>query len=172
MASTKNCFITLLSLFYILSPVSVGVLGGEEAPAKNNEPIDIKSERMISYNTKEMVSFIGNVVAVRDKMTTYADQMDVYTEGTSHRMKMIISTGRVRIVIIDKEDPAKKWLGTGDEAIYTKENNQITLIGNAVVTDGKNVTKGDKIIYNVDQESVLSYGREKKRTETIIFETE
>ncbi|MFH1994305.1 MAG: lipopolysaccharide transport periplasmic protein LptA [Nitrospinota bacterium] len=167
----NHCFITALSLIFILSPISVGILKGETAPTKNEIPIDIKSERMVSDNKKDMVSFTGNVVAVRDKMTTYADKMDVYTEGTSHRMKMIISTGRVKIIVIDKEDPNKKWVGKGDEAIYEKESNQLTLIGNASVTDEKNIIKGDRIIYNIDQESMVSYGKENKRTETIIFET-
>ena len=44
---------------------------------------------------------------------------------------------------------SKTQVATGDKAIYDKIENRVQLIGHVTLSDGPNVTKGDKLTYDL-----------------------
>ncbi len=44
---------------------------------------------------------------------------------------------------------SKTQTATGDSAVYDKAKNKVWLIGNVTLSDGPNVTKGDKLTYDL-----------------------
>jgi lipopolysaccharide export system protein LptA len=55
----------------------------------------------------------------------------------------------------------KDQVGTGDALVYDKPENKFYLIGNVALSQGENITRGDKLIYdlNTGQAVVTSKGR-------------
>ena len=44
---------------------------------------------------------------------------------------------------------SKTQVATGDNAIYDKLENRVQLIGHVTLSDGQNITKGDKLTYDL-----------------------
>ena len=44
---------------------------------------------------------------------------------------------------------SKTQVATGDSGVYEKAANRVQLIGNVTLSDGPNVTKGDKLTYDL-----------------------
>ncbi len=44
---------------------------------------------------------------------------------------------------------SKDQIGTGDRGSYDKAENKVYLTGNVTLTQGENVVKGDRLVYDV-----------------------
>jgi lipopolysaccharide transport protein LptA len=141
-----------------LAPKSTGKKDG----INKKTPLKITSDQMKSYKKRNLVSFIGHVIAYKDDMTIHADQIDVYSNTTQKEMEKIVATGNVKLYKEDME-------GTCEQGIYEEYEKKLTLIGNAVVIKKDNVIKGSKIVYLLEEESVLAEGDIKKRVEVTIY---
>jgi lipopolysaccharide export system protein LptA len=54
---------------------------------------------------------------------------------------------------------SKDQIGTGDRGVYEKSENKVYLIGNVTLSQGGNVTKGDKLIYDLNANQAAVTGR-------------
>ena len=54
---------------------------------------------------------------------------------------------------------SKDQTGTGDSGLYEKSENKVYLIGNVTLTQGPNVTKGDKLTYDLNTNQAAVTGR-------------
>jgi lipopolysaccharide export system protein LptA len=54
---------------------------------------------------------------------------------------------------------SKDQIGTGDSGVYEKSENKVYLIGNVTLTQGPNVTKGDKLTYDLNTKQAAVTGR-------------
>jgi lipopolysaccharide export system protein LptA len=73
-------------------------------------------------------------------------------------VKKIIASGDVKIegtssVSSPSEKPTP-YIVTADKAVYVKADNTVTLTGNPVIKSDKNVMKGSKIIYSLNDEEL------------------
>ncbi len=64
-------------------------------------------------------------------------------------------------MVADKYNKKIEAAGTGDSLVFDKPENKFYLIGNVALSQGENVTRGDKLIYdlNTGQAVVTSKGR-------------
>jgi lipopolysaccharide export system protein LptA len=125
--------------------------GGEKA-AKSDRgfgftasraPIDITSD-MVEADQKQ-VTFKGNVVAKQEDVTLYANTLVIiYDQGTK-KLKEIIATGNVKVVQQDRR-------ATGQKVTFDQDQNKVTLDGDAVVREGTNVIRGERITFYVEEE--------------------
>ena len=54
----------------------------------------------------------------------------------------------------------KDQVGTGDNGVYDKAADTVVLTGNVVLTQGTNITKGDKLVYDLKSgHATVSGGR-------------
>jgi lipopolysaccharide export system protein LptA len=131
-------------------------LGGLGTNSK--EPIKIDSDRLDVYDKEGRAVFAGNVVAVQGESTIRCTAMTVFyeknkTEGAAksatptgagdNSIKKIDCAGPVTVV-------SKTQVATADNATFDKAANKVFLIGNAALTDGPNVTRGERIVYDLD----------------------
>jgi lipopolysaccharide export system protein LptA len=55
---------------------------------------------------------------------------------------------------------SKDQIGTGDSGIYERSENKVYLVGNVTLSQGGNVTKGDKLTYDLaTKEAIVTGGR-------------
>jgi lipopolysaccharide export system protein LptA len=128
----------------------------------SKEPIKIDANKLDVYDKEGRAVFTGDVVAVQGDSTMKCSLMTVFYEqnrdqpgaaqpaaapagqGPSESaIKKIDCTGPVTIV-------SKTQVATGDNATFDRSANKILLMGNATLSDGPNVTKGERVTYDIN----------------------
>jgi lipopolysaccharide export system protein LptA len=75
--------------------------------------------------------------------------------GSPSRVRHLDAGGPVTVI-------SKTQVATGDRAAYDKPQNKVWLFGNVTLSDGGNVTKGDKLTYDLTTgEATIDAGRVK-----------
>jgi lipopolysaccharide export system protein LptA len=159
-------FITVFSLF--LFSLSLGAderkgvaKGGGKKPQgevgfglnSSRSPIDITSDTVEANQKQSTVTFKGNVIAKQEDSTLYANTLVIYYDQETKKLKEIVATGNVKVVRVDQRATSKK-------ATFSQDENKVVLDGDAVVREGENVVRGEKITYYVDEgRSVVEGGK-------------
>jgi lipopolysaccharide export system protein LptA len=165
--------------------------GGLALPGTNShQPISIDAAKLDYYDKQQKLVYTGSVVAVQGDSTLKASELIIYLSkddpkagaaqagasqaagenaaaagasaaapGAGSSVKHMDAKGPVTLV-------SKDQIGTGDNGSYDKDENKVTLTGNVTLSQGTNVTKGDKLVYDLTtgQAQVFSgqtYGRVK-----------
>jgi lipopolysaccharide export system protein LptA len=135
------------------------VAGQGTAPAgdqgESDEPIEISSDRLVLEQNQQIATFFGNVDAVQGDTTLRADELRVFytsdeerqASGNQQSVKRLEADGNV--IITQPGETAE-----GDSGTYDLVAGKMILIGNVVLTRGKNVVKGDRL--DVDRNTNIS----------------
>ena len=124
-------------------------------------PIDITSDTVEASQKENMVTFKGNVVAKQEDITLYANMIVVYYNPDTKKLKEIMAIGNVKIVQLDRR-------ATGQKAIFQPDENKVILDGEAVLREGENVIRGERIIYYVGEERSVVEGGKGGRVSTTL----
>jgi lipopolysaccharide export system protein LptA len=124
----------------------------------SKEPIKIDADRLDVYDKEQRAVFKGDVVAVQGETTIRCTTMTVFYERQSQKgqppqpasqasqndsIKQIDCAGPVTVV-------SKDQVATSDNATFDRAANKVTLIGNAVLSQCENVTRGERIVYDLN----------------------
>jgi lipopolysaccharide export system protein LptA len=139
-------------------PSALGTLGS------NKEPIKIDSDRLDVFDKEGRAVFTGDVLAVQGDSTMRCTTLNVFYEqargqagglgpavkgtggggmGTDSSIKKIECRGPVTVV-------SKTQVATGDNAEFDRAGNKVYLIGNVTLSEGPNVTRGERIVYDLN----------------------
>jgi lipopolysaccharide export system protein LptA len=124
-------------------------------------PIDITSDTVEADQKTNTVTFKGNVVAKQEDTTLYANTLTIIYDQQMKKLKEIIAVGNVKVVQLDRR-------ATGQKATFDQDKNKVVLDGEAVVREGTNVIRGERIIFYVDEERSVVEGGEGGRVSTSI----
>ncbi|HEY1945351.1 MAG TPA: lipopolysaccharide transport periplasmic protein LptA [Roseiarcus sp.] len=129
-------------------------------PGTNSkEPISIEADKLVYFDKEQKAIYTGNVVVIQGDTKMTCSGMTIFMEkapeqgqpagaapagpgASSSRVKHLDATGPVTVL-------SKTQVATGDTAAYDKAQNKVWLIGNVTLSDGGNVTKGDKLTYDL-----------------------
>ncbi len=120
---------------------SQGIVGFTASRA----PIDITSDTVEANQKTNTVVFKGNVVAKQEDTTLYANMVTVFYDEKTKKLKEIVATGNVKVVQLEKR-------ATSQKATFDQDKNKVILDGDAVVREGANVIRGERITFYVDEE--------------------
>ncbi len=157
----------LIAFFFVISiSASYALESGEK------EPIHIKSKQMEALDKEGKVIFKGDVVAKKGDLTIYADRLVVYYSNKKKRqggkgkkrLERLVAKGNVRII-------QGKRTARGEEAIYDKRKEIITLTGDAQVWEGKNRVKGYRIRVFLKEDKSVVESKPNERVEAVVFTT-
>ena len=124
-------------------------------------PIDIVSDTVEADQKKSTVTFKGNVVAKQEDTTLYANTLVILYDPDTKRPKEMMALGNVKLVHLDRRVTSQK-------ATFEQEENKIVLDGKAVVREGENVIRGERITFYVDEERSIVEGGKEGRVSTRI----
>lgn len=127
----------------------------------SRDPISIEADLLQVFDKDSKAIYSGNVVVTQGSTVMKAQKMVIYyarsEEATSPKVETQAQTAvpdgetsvkRVEaeggVVIIEKDQVA-----TGDQGIYDGLTDIITLTGNVALSKGPNVTKGQKLVYDL-----------------------
>lgn len=150
--------VILLSLFlFLVSGEAQEKKGGKKEGEKgvkgqgivgfsaSRAPIDITSDTVEADQKTNTVVFKGNVVAKQEDTTLYANTLTIVYDASAKKLKEIIAVGNVKVVQLERR-------ATSQKATFDQDKNEVILDGDAVVREGANVIRGERIIYYVDEE--------------------
>ncbi len=126
----------------------------------SREPINIEADQLEVFDRDQKAVYRGNVVVVQGDTTMKSAEMVVFYArgqkgetdarqpapagaspgGTS--VRRVEAFGGVSIV-------SKDQIATGREGIFDRENNRVVLTGDVALTQGGNVTKGERLNYDL-----------------------
>ena len=129
-----------------------------------DQPVHIEAMRLEVRDKDKVATFSGNVKVVQGDTTMNCKTLVVFYEqddgeqttamtaaspgpGGQQRIKKLEARGGV--VVTQKDQTA-----TGDSGLFDMPTNTVTLIGRVVMTQGKNILRGDRLV--VDMTSGVS----------------
>jgi lipopolysaccharide export system protein LptA len=138
-------------------PSAFGELGS------NKEPIKIDADRLDVFDKEGRAVFAGNVVAVQGDSTMKCSLLTVFYEagrgaaaaGTGEVARTNpLASGDSAIRKINCKGPvtiaSKTQVATGENAEFDRARNKVVLTGNAALSDGPNVTRGERVAYDLN----------------------
>jgi lipopolysaccharide export system protein LptA len=123
------------------TPKSEGIVGFTASRA----PIDITSDTVEADQKTNTVTFKGNVVAKQEDTTLYANTLTIFYDEKTKKLKEIVAVGNVKVVKLERR-------ATSQKATFDQDKNKVVLDGDAVVREGANVIRGERITFYVDEE--------------------
>ena len=144
---------------YAEKPRSGAILPG----GNSKNPVNIAAAKLDYFDKEQKLVYTGNVVATQGESKLQARTLVIFltpkdpatqagVPSSSSQIRRLEAAGPVTIV-------SKDQIGTGDSGIYEKSESKVYLIGNVTLTQGPNVTKGDKLIYDLDTNQAVVTGR-------------
>ena len=124
-------------------------------------PIDITSDTVEANQKQNVVTFKGNVVAKQENVTLHANMLAIYYDPDTKGIKTVVATGNVKIVQLERR-------ATSQKATFHQDENKVVLDGEAVIREGENVIRGERVIYYVDEERSVVEGGKGGRVNTTI----
>ncbi|HEX9753643.1 MAG TPA: LptA/OstA family protein [Methyloceanibacter sp.] len=167
--------LTLLLAAPLVAQTLTNSFGGLTESSK--DPIDIESDVLVVHDKQKYATFSGNVKAVQGTTTLRAKELNVHYVGgdnlatgakkeggdqTAPATKVADAQGgggaaakkdaqitkieaKGEVIITSEDDQTT----TSDWAIYDLPAQQVTVGGNVVLTQGKNVLKGDRLVIDL-----------------------
>jgi lipopolysaccharide export system protein LptA len=135
-------------------------------PGTNSkEPISIDANKLVYYDKDRKAVYSGNVVVIQGDTKMTCSAMTVFldrapTQGAPAQSSNAQSsngqsapTADSGVKHLDVTGPvtvlSKTQVATGDNGSYDKAEDKVWLIGHVTLSDGQNVTKGDKLTYDL-----------------------
>ena len=146
--------------------------GSPLLPGGNSkEPISIEADKLVYFDKEQKAIYSGNVVAIQGDTRLTCSIMTVHMTKTAAagRQPPGRRVGAPAVKVADS-GPApsvesssvshldcagpvtvlsKTQTATGDSAVYDKPQNKIWILGHVTLSDRGNVTKGDKLTYDL-----------------------
>lgn len=152
------------SLIFVLIFLSAPtlLLAETKLPAsRSNEPIKIKSDQLLTDNSRKMATFTGNVAARQGDLTIYSDKMVISYSDVEGGISSSEVFGNVRIIQGERRAQA-------DHGIYDARHATIILDGNPKVFQNSDMVSGKVITYYLDQDKSEVTSDSGNRVEAII----
>ena len=137
-------------------------------PGTNSkEPISIDADKLVYFDKEQKAIYSGNFVVIQGDTKMTCSVMTVYLDRSpspaappanaggasapadgqqpssqNSGIKRLVAAGPVTVV-------SKTQVATGDSGIYDKLQDKVFLIGHVTLSDSQNVTKGDKLTYDL-----------------------
>jgi lipopolysaccharide export system protein LptA len=137
---------------------SGGILPGATA----KDPVNIDAGKLDYFDKEQKLIYSGSVIVVNGPSTLKATRLIIFLDPPADSKKGEAkapaaeggggaSNDRVRHV--DAEGPvtlvSKDQVSSGDRASYDRAENKVYLYGNVTWTQGDQVIKGEKLVYDV-----------------------
>jgi len=136
----------------------------------SKEPVNIEADKLDYLNKEQQLIYTGNVVVVQGDSTLKASVLTIDLQkndpgaggatapavpgaanapptaamgpGQGSSVRHMVADGPVTLI-------SKDQVGTGDHATYDKAENRVYLNGNVTLSQGTNVTQGDRLVYDM-----------------------
>lgn len=156
--------------FFIVLMLWVMALPSFALPDDQKKPAQIQADHVEYNRTQGIMNYQGHVVIHQGTTAILADRLITYNDQDNKITKAIAFGTPASYQTL--QSPNKPPLhAEAQKIIYDPVHKQVTLIGQAKVTQGKNSITSPKIFYDMQQQSAQTYSSPEQRT-NIIFHPE
>ncbi len=164
-ADRRTVAVALALAFVAAAPAAAATkdAGASLLPgAGSKQPVSIEADKLGYFDKEQQAVYTGNVVVIQGDSRMTCSGLTLYmertaapgdaapagdaakngTSGSSSHVKHLDAAGPVTVI-------SKTQVATGDHGSYDKAQNKVWLIGNVTLSDSGNVTKGDKLTYDL-----------------------
>lgn len=163
----------IISLFCLLLPVSRAFPTETETKKEGGQAqsIVINANALEINDADKIVSFVGNVDAVRGTFRIKAEKMVVYYMGNATkraparseaRIEKIVATGDVQIF---REEGGE---ATAQKAVYYQGEEKVILTGNPKLKQGADFVEGNRVILFLDEKRSIVEGTEGNKVRAVL----
>ncbi len=160
-----NRLATALFVLCLAAPALAQQKQGSGVPAfgtNSKAPIQIDADRLEVFSKEQRAIYTGNVVAIQGDTTIKSAVMVIFYDRQSDRaastaaadskpegqpegttLRRVEAKGGVTVI-------SKDQVATGNDGVFDRGTNKIVLTGNVALSQGENVTKGEKLIYDTE----------------------
>jgi lipopolysaccharide export system protein LptA len=136
-------------------PVSI-LPGGD-----SKSPISIDADKLNYFEKEGRAIYDGHVVVVQGDTRLTCSKLTIFMETSSQAQAKPAAAAAPaaradassRLKHMDCAGPvnvrSKTQTATADSGAYDKGRNEVVLSGHVVLTDGRNVTRGDRLVYDL-----------------------
>ncbi|MFC4271918.1 lipopolysaccharide transport periplasmic protein LptA [Sneathiella chungangensis] len=142
----------LPALVGLMLLAGVSIAGAQSAltgGANTDQPIEITADSLEVQQAKQLAIFEGNVQVVQGdirmrsaKLIVHYSEKDQQKDGDPANIRQIDALGNVFL-------SSPRETAQGDKGVYDVTNKLINLQGNVVLTQGKNVLRGNTLTLNL-----------------------
>ena len=135
----------------------------------SKEPISIEADHLEVFDKEKRAVYSGNVVVVQGESTMKSGKMIVFYANEGAEGGASVPSGSQTAPASSQTAPAlgngnslrrletydgttiisKDQIAVGKQGVYDKENNRMVLTGDVALTQNGNVTKGEKLVYDL-----------------------
>ena len=126
----------------------------------SKEPVQIEADKLEYFDKDQKAVYTGNVIAKQGDSTLRCQTLTILIDRSSGTAATAAAappaagpTENSQIKRMEAGGPvtisSKDQVGTGDSGVYDKAEDKLYLIGHVTLTQGKNVTSGDKLTYDL-----------------------
>ena len=148
----RHLFVLLLAPLVAATPAgAAGRSGGILPGASAKDPLNIDAGKLDFFEKEQKLIYSGSVIVTNGPSTLKASRLIIFLEGKGARPARR-----------DDQRPRQTYRrrGPGDAGFqgpdrhgrsgqYDKAENKVYLIGNVTLTQGENIVKGDRLVYDV-----------------------
>ena len=139
--------------------------GGPAFELNKKDPIYITSDWMEFDQTKNTITYKGNVVTTQGEMTMRSETLTAEYTPDMKQIKQIVAQGKVNATQGNR-------VATGEKAVFDDQAKTVTLTGNPIMRQGNSQISGSRVIYFVEQDKAVAEGDDKVRVRATIFPEE
>ncbi|MCJ2138705.1 LptA/OstA family protein [Methylobacterium sp. E-066] len=172
MSAARMVCAAVVACFALAGPALAEKPAKKDSPFGNiggggKEPIKIDADRLDVFDRENRAVFVGNVVAVQGESTIRCSTMTVYYKrGKDSSEKAEAKAADAAAEAPAPKNPAengihkvdcagpvtvvqKDQVATGDHAVFDQDAKRIVLTGNVVLSQCQNVTRGQRLVYDM-----------------------
>ena len=138
--------------------------------------MEITSDRMEAFNDKKLIIFSGNARIIQGKSVLKSDRLLLYYKGklkTENKKSEVGAEQNGNLEKIEAQGNVsftqEERTAQGDHAIYYRESNKIVMTGNALLNEGKNSIKGDRVTILINENRGLVESDTQNQVKAIIY---
>ncbi len=120
------------------------------------DSIEVTSDRLDVYNETREAVFTGNVRATREGIRLDCEVLHLFLDKKTQKVNKLIAEKNVKIFWQDRQ-------ATCSEATYFLSKDMIIMVGNVVITRGKEMLSADKVIFDMKSNHQVVEGSKKSR---------
>ena len=126
--------------------LATGAATGAAAGLPSPRPLDIDAERLVLEGKENRAVFEGSVTVRRDDWTLTCEKLTVRYDPAG-RVTHLLAEGAVRVV-------QGARVVTAERAEFDNVEEVLTLTGDPIITEGKNVVRGKVVVYDLARDTV------------------
>ena len=140
----------------------------------SRDPISIDANKLEWFDAEQKAVYTGDVVVIQGESSLKAATLTIFLNrddkggGPQASAGAAPGQGNSQIRRMEAAGPVtviqKDQVGTGDRGVYDKVDNKVLLLGNVTLSQGGNITTGEKLIYDLEtKQAVVESGGAQQR---------